>query len=842
MRKYIFFVFALLLSFQSAMAQKMTDEQVMKVVMEEKKKGSDEKAIAQKLFLQGVTPAQLRRIKAKYEQEQNGLGAVELSGVKRGRGENKDGEENKEGTDRKGNNFMLSDNNYKPDKDKQQSMLQEEMAFLDIDSIAFYKNQLKTDEVYGRNLFNNELLTFEPAANIPTPADYVLGAGDQVIIDVWGASQQSIDGEISPDGYIVIEGIGPIKLAGLTVEKANKYVKESLGEFFNGSSITVSVGTTRSVKVEIVGDVAVPGSYTMSAFSTLFNALYTAGGISDMGTLRDIKVFRNGKQVAVIDVYDYIVNGNNTGNIRLQDNDLVIVGPYDAIVNIKGKVKRPMKYEMKSGESLSNLISYVGGFSGDAYTKNVRVVRKSGREYSVHTVDKDAFASFGLCDGDSIYVDSIIPRFSNVVEVKGAVFHPGLYEVGKNINTINDLIEAADGLREDAFLARAVMHRRKADRRLEVLSVDIEGILDGTVPDVALRKEDVLFIPSVNDMRGEETLKISGEVNYPGVYEYAENTTLEDFVLQAGGLTRAASMVKVDVFRRVYDAKAVEECDTLTECFSFALKDGFVVDGETGFVLEPFDEVHVRQSPVNSLTHSVTVEGAVNFAGDYAMYNRYYRLSDLVEAAGGLSEFAFPAGARLYRKSTEEERSHRESTMRRSQIQLYEESINSEKEKEYNITLADSLMNLKLELGEIYPVAINLEKAIAKPGGAEDIVLREGDVLSIPKYTSTVTISGEVRYPITINYKKGERLGYYIKRAGGYTDKAKKGDVYAIYMNGGVNEVSKLSTKDIKPGCEIVVPAKNESKKISTAEVMAIASSTASLTTVVVTLVNLLKK
>lgn len=830
--RIFFLLMALVFSTGTLSAQSLSDKKVVEVIKAEKAKGNDGNAIAAKLLKMGVTPAQLRRIKAKYESEQSGLGAIEVSGIRRSRvtDENRQSRENE--------NYMLA-GSRDTNQDKQ-SMLKNEMSFLDVDSLLYYRNALKdNNEVYGRNLFNNELLTFEPAANIPTPTDYVLGAGDQVIIDIWGVSQQSIEGEISPDGYVVVEGVGPVKLAGLTVSEANSYLKESLGESYHGSSMTLSVGTTRSVKVEIVGDVVAPGSYTLSAFSTLFNALYTAGGISDMGTLRDIKVFRGGKQVAKIDVYDYIINGNNTGNIRLQDNDLVIVGPYDAIVNVQGKVKRPMKYEVKGDETLKNLLAYTGGLTGDAYDKSIRVIRKSGREYSVHTIAKNSFASFKLLDGDSIYVDSIIPRFSNMVEIRGAVFHPGMYEKGASINTVYELVEAADGLREDAFTARAVMHRRKADRRLEVLAVDIEGIMNGRVPDIELRKEDVLYIPSVLDMRGEETLKITGEVNYPGIYEFAENTALEDFVLQAGGLTNAASFVKIDVFRRIYDADATEERDTITQNFSFALKDGFVVDGEPGFVLQPFDEVHVRKSPVNSVAKSVTVEGSVNFAGDYAMYSRNYRLSDLVAASGGLSESAYPAGARLYRKMTDEERAQREGVMRLSQIQMYEESLRSG--GEYNISMADSLMTLKLELGDVYPVAINLEKAVNEPESGENIVLREGDKLVVPQYTSTVKISGEVRYPITINYKKGEKLNYYIKHAGGYTDRAKKGDVYAIYMNGGVSEVSKYSSMDIQPGCEIVVPTKNASKKLTTTEILAISTSTASIATMIVTLINLLK-
>lgn len=833
MKKTILLFIALLLSFQWVAAQTVSDEQVIKIVLAEKEKGSDEKTIAQKLLRQGVTPAQLRRIKAKYEQEQNGVGAVDVTGVDRSR--NKNIVAGKEG---RGGEFMLRDER-KLDNRQKLEMVQEGMGFLDIDSVAYYSNLLNKDEVYGRNLFNNELLTFEPAMNIPTPVDYVLGPGDQVIIDIWGASQQNIEGVISPDGYIVVEGVGPVNFSGLTVAEAIEHARNMLGEYYSGSSITLSLGTTRSVKVEIVGDVVAPGSYTLCAFSTLFNALYMAGGISDMGTLRDIKVFRNGKQVSKIDVYDYIINGNNKGNIRLQDNDLVVVGPYDAIVNIQGKVKRPMKYEMKGDETLSKLISYTGGFTGDAFTKNVRVVRKSGREYSIHTVTKDALSTFKLLDGDSVYVDSILPRFSNMVEIKGSVMHPGLYELGTEINTVYDLINAADGLLEDAFTARAVMHRRKADRRLEVLAVDIEGILDGTAPDVELRKEDILFIPSMSDMRGEQTFKILGEVRFPGIYEFAENTALEDLVLQAGGLTDAASMVKVDVYRKIYDPLAMHEQDTLTETFSFALKDGFVIDGTPGFVLAPYDEVHVRKSPVHADIKSVTIDGAVNFAGDYAMHSNNYRLSDLVNEAGGLSDIAYPEGARLYRKMTEEERANRENIMKLTQIQIYEESLRSE--SEYNISLADSLMNLKLELGDVYPVAISLEAALENPSGSENISLREGDHLVVPQYTSTVKISGEVRYPITINYKKGEKLRYYIKHAGGYTDRAKKGDVYAIYMNGGVSEVSKFSSKDIKPGCEIVVPTKSNTRKLSTAEILTIGTSTASIATMIVTLVNLLK-
>ena len=802
------------------------------MIMAEKERGANETEIARKLLMNGATPAQIRRIKEKYEQEQKGLGALDLTGKeskpKRLReGSNADG------------NFAISQDE-KDDRKVMGNEIQKGISFLDLDSVVYYQNLLKKNtEVFGRNLFNNELLTFEPAMNIPAPADYILGAGDQVIIDVWGASQMTFDNVISPDGFIVVEGAGRVKLAGLTVSAAEIYVKKVLKEYYNGSSVSLSIGDTRNVKVEIVGEVVAPGSYTLSAFSTLFNALYMAGGISELGTLREINVYRNGKSVSKIDVYDYILNGNNVGNIRLKDNDLIVVGPYNAIVNIQGKVKRPMMYEMKTGETLSRLLSYTGGLTGDAYDKNIRVIRKNGREYSVHTVEKANFGAFNLADGDSIYVDSIIPRFSNMVEIKGAVFHPGMYQTDGEIRTLLDLIEAADGLCEDAFLARAVMHRRKADRRLEVLSVDVEGILNGTSPDIELRNEDVIFIPSMTEMRGKETIKISGEVNYPGLYEYAEHTTLEDFILQAGGLTNVASTAKVDIYRRLYDPKSVEGCDTVTEVFCFALKDGFVIDGTAGFELLPFDEVHVRKSPVNNPIKSVTVSGAVNFRGDYAMHTYEYRLSELVKDAGGFASAAYPQGARLYRTMSDEEKAQRENMIKQSQKQIYEDALRSD--KPFDMAISDSLIDLNSAFGDVYLLDIDLERAVSEPGGESDIVLREGDLLTVPEYVGTVKISGEVRYPITVTFKEGKRLNYYIKHAGGYADRAKKNSVYAIYMNGGVKKISKLSSKDIQPGMEIVVPAKNLRKKLSTAEIVTIGSSAVSIATMVVSIVNLLR-
>lgn len=543
--------------------------------------------------------------------------------------------------------------------------------------------------------------------------------------------------------------------------------------------------------------------------------------------------------MATIDVYDYLLNGNQKGDIRLQDNDIVQVGPYECLVNVRGKIKRPMFYEMKPSESVKQLLSYAGGFSGDAYTKNVRLSRKSGQEYSMYTIDEFQMANFNVMDGDSLYVDSVIARYNNMVEVRGAVKHAGQYQLGGEIQTVRGLLQVAEGLREDAFRNRAVMHREKDDLTLEMVSVDIDGILNGTVADIPLRKGDVLFVPSQVDMKGEQVLKISGEVIYPGTYQYAENTTVEDLILQAGGLTEAASMAKVDVFRRINDISSTENTGKMADYFSFPIEDGFRIN-EGGFKLLPYDEVVVRRSPSYSEQKNVSITGCVNFEGQYSMTSKNFRLSDLVKAAGGVTSLAYTKGARLNRVMTPDERLQRESSLRAAQIQLIEESMSSD--KEFNKAQADTLLQMKMDLGTTYPVAVNLEKAMANPGCPDDIVLREGDQVSIPQFSNTVKVSGEVSIPISMNYKKGERLNYYIKRAGGYGNKAKKNGVYAIYMNGAVQKISKQGSKSIEPGCEIVVPTKKQGKKMSSGEVVALTSGAASISSVIVALVSLIKK
>jgi protein involved in polysaccharide export with SLBB domain len=681
-------------------------------------------------------------------------------------------------------------------------------------------------KVFGRDIFNKEDLTFEPVMNIATPQTYVVGPGDEVKVDIYGASQKSSTYIVSPDGDIVVEDYGPINISGLTVRQANARIRSTLGSRYSSSSIKMTLGQTRTITVNVMGEVQNPGTYSLSAFATVFHALYMAGGVSGIGTLRNIKVFRNGKEISVMDVYDYILNGKLSGNVRLQDNDVIVVGPYECIVDIAGKVKRPMYYEMKKNESVQTLLKYAGYFAGDAYTKSVRVIRKNGSRYGVFNVQEFDMNSFHLADGDSVTVDSIIPRYENMVEVKGAVFRPGMYQLGGNITTVRSLIESADGLKEDAFTNRGVIHRMKEDRTLKVISVDVQGIIDGKIADIPLKNEDVLFIPSKSERQENRTITIHGEVLYPGVYKYADNETLEDFVVQAGGLKESASTVKVDVSRRVSNRKALTRDSVIAKTYSFALKDGFVVDGQPGFTLEPFDEVYVRKSPSYSVQQNVSIEGEVNFPGTYALTKSESRLSDIVKASGGTNQLAYVKGARLERRITPEERTRMEQVLKMAQFQSKTEE--------------DTIDVSKLDLGDTYYVGIQLDKALEAPGSDYDLTLREGDKIIVPEYTNTVKVSGNVLYPNTVAYKKGKGARYYVNQAGGWGIRAKKGSTYIVHMNGTVNQMGKGEKPT--PGSEVIVQTKAKSEVNKLQMWLAVGSSTASIATMLVSIVNLTRR
>ena len=866
MKKYAILALLLALSVNTVYAQSssMTDDQVMRYVVKEHDKGTSNAQIVTKLMQQGVDISQIRRVRNKYERQikQGGISGTseEVPGkdVSRLRTNNGKTREDYTIASKKAENYSNYRVNAKEDanfahtydeNDKEYMQFQNEMDYIIPDSTMMLKRLLAEREknrkkVFGRDIFNNKELSFEPNMNIATPQNYRLGPGDAVIIDIYGASQKTIQSTVSPDGEVTIEGYGPINVSGLTVAQANARLRNTLGSRYRSSRIKLTVGQTKTIMVNVMGEVKAPGTYTLSAFATVFHALYMAGGTNDLGTLRNIKVYRNNRLVTVVDIYDYILNGKLTGNVRLADNDVIVVGPYDCLVTIAGKVKRPMIYEMKKNESVNSLLKYSGGFAGDAYKKSVRVNRKTGREYAVYNVEEFDFSSFRVDDGDSISVDSILPRYANTVEVKGAVFRPGMYNLGEQVNSVRTLVEHAEGMTEDAFTNRAVMHRMKKDRTLEVIAVDIAGIMDGTVADIPLKENDVLFIPTRQEKIVERTLTIRGEVQYPGVYQYADNETLEDFVLQAGGLTDKASTVNVMVSRRVMDAKALRPDSIIAKTYTLSLKDGFVIDGTPGFKLMPFDEVMIRQSPAYVEQQNVSITGEVMFAGLYTLDHRNARLSELFKKAGGATDQAYLKGARIIRRANEQEKQRMEAVLKMQREEMQKNLLQLAASSNNSSALTQSSKDVertnieKFNVPSEYSVGIDLPEALANPGSDADIILREGDRLVIPLYNGTVKINGAVMFANTVAYEKGKKASYYIDQAGGFASDALKSKAYIIYMNG---KVAKLSHgAKVQPGSEIVIPAKLK-RKMSTAEMMSMGTSMSSIAAMIATIANMSK-
>lgn len=800
-RIWILFFFALLAA-GGANAQAMSDDEVISYVKNAVNQGKSQQTIYKEVVARGVSTSQLQRIKDKYEQQ-------------------------KENAVVKKSNKNVDTQRVNPEQAEDKAPAQSNDMTVDGPEGGI--------KVFGRDIFRTANLTFEPSMNIATPVNYRLGPGDELQIEVWGASETNITQKVSPDGYISIPNVGPVNVNGLTVQAATNRIKAKLSQIYSGlassnvnlsTHVKVSLGQIRTIQVNIMGEVARPGTYALSSFSTVFHALYKAGGMSKMGSLRNIKVVRGGRTVATVDVYDYIINGRSHSDIRLQEGDVILASPYDALVLIKGKVKRPMYYEMKSSESIRTLIGFAGGFSNDAYRGAVTVDRNNTKERTVATVDDMNYGVFKVKDGDVVSVGEILDRYDNRIEVKGAVYRPGYYELGKDIQTVKDLIEKADGLLEYAFTNRAVLHRENDDKTLEVISLNVKAIIDGTEADVTLRKNDVLFIPSKYDLEQKGTLEIRGEVYKPNVFPYAANTKLEDLIIMAGGLTESASTVRVDVTRRIIDRKGTKKQKEIAQTFSFGVKDGFVVEGEPGFVLEPYDQVFVRRSPGYSEKVNVTVSGEVEFEGDYSLNVRNERLSDVLEKAGGLTEFAYIEGARLERQMTPEEYKQAQELM---------DMVASNNKVSGN----DSIV--VPQVSRTYPVGIDLKEILANPHSAIDPVLQDGDVIVIPQYMTTVSVSGSVRKPNSVVYDPKMKLKDYISEAGGYAERARKSGTFILYPNGHIKELGRnASAKDIMGGSKIIVPQKGRSQW-NLATTLTSVTTSVSMLAVIATLINAMK-
>lgn len=796
---------ALLLLSPVAYAQ-MSDDAVSKYVLEARRSGKSDRQIGQELMARGVSASQVKRLKQKYEDSQGGGTTVadqSVSGQRRER--------------------------YRNSSD---TLTAGSLDAVDAQVSDPTEGAANPREVFGRNVFRSRTLTFEPNENQATPEDYRLGPGDEIIVDIWGENERSLRQEITPEGNIMIEQVGPVYLSGLTIKEADGKLRGLFGQLYAGvsgknptSEIRITLGRLRTIQINVMGEVATPGTYRLSSFSTVFHALYRAGGVSRIGGLRDIRVMRGGHEVASIDLYSYLLEGRREGDIRLEEGDAVVVSPYELLVEISGNVKRPMWYELKRGETLEHLIEYAGGFTGDAYRDELRIVRETGREYQLYNIREGNFGSWTMEDGDAVTVGSVLDRFANRVEVRGKVFREGMYELGDEMHTVRSLVERAGGLKEDAFTARAQIFREREDLTPELVAIDLGDILRGRSSDVELRRNDVLFIPGIHELQDRGPLTISGEVARPGVYPWAERTTIEDLVVQAGGLRDGASTVKVEVSRRLKDPKSLTATGDLSRVFTFSLKDGLVMGGDEGFYLEPYDIVDVRRSPGYMEQRRVSVDGEALFPGGYTLVKKNERLSDLVRRAGGVTDDAYVRGARLVRRMNDDERAIRETTWDMARLN-----------REGN----DSLPAERMMVRDRYVVGIDLEKALAGPGSDYDVVLREGDVLTIPEIPSTVSVLGTVMYTNTVAFKEGGNLKYYIDQAGGYGHRARKSRVYVVYMNGTVARCSSRRTK-IEPGCHIIVPSKRERKGLSLPAIMSLATSAASVGTMAATIANLTK-
>ncbi len=789
----------------SIMAFAITDQHVIDYIKQQTAAGKSEQQIGKELMAKGVTPEQAKRIKAQLESQQHGETQATRQTVTSAESERK--------------------HNAAED--------------VSVSSIENMQREIEKGDamsgsgrkIYGHQVFNSQSLTFEPSENLATPQNYRLGPGDEVVIDIWGTSEDHMRQTISPEGSIMISQIGPVYLNGLTIKDANQHIKSAFSRKYAGmndaeTDIQVTLGQVRTIQVDILGEVATPGTFRMSPFSSVFHALYRAGGINDIGSLRNIQVLRNGKKVAGVDIYDYLFKGKTSGNIRLQEGDVIIVPPYEQLVNIDGNVKRPMYYEIKPDETVKSLLDYAGGFTGDAYGGMVRLSRQSGTENELYNIDRGEFATYRLQDGDIITVGTILDRYANRVELKGAVYRPGMFAIGDGLKTVRDLIDKADGVTEDAYTDRVLLYREGPEKQLEVVALDLKDILRGAAPDITLKRNDMLVISSVNELEERGDVYIGGQVARPGAYPYAANSTVEDLIFQAGGLLEGASTARVDISRRIVDPSATEATNQLAQEFTVSIENGLAIGKGKGFRLKPYDRVEVRRSPGYAPQETVAIDGEVLFAGTYTLRKRNERLSEFVTRAGGLIDGAYIKGAHLSRRLSESELAARKEALRLAM------SNNSE-------NMGDSIAIDKIDLSNMYNVGINLEKALANPGSDYDLVLMPGDSLYVPEKQSTVKISGDVMFPNAVIYEPGKKLSHYINQAGGYGQRAKKGKAFIVYMNGTVSRAKRNTP--IEPGCHIIVPSKPQNGGTDWSKILTLTTGFMSVATMVATIPNLFK-
>ena len=712
-----------------------------------------------------------------------------------------------------------------------QQRLRKELVPAEITDAANLSDTLVVEEmvgpqIFGSSLFGNRQSLFEPAMNIPTPLNYVLGAGDELIIDIWGATTNFYQLQVGNEGSVTIDNVGPVYVHGLTMEEAEAKIIEKLKLLYRGlrpgqadqtTYASVSLGRVRSIQVTIIGEVKTPGTYTVSSLSTVFNALHSAGGPGKIGSYRQIELIRDNRIYAVFDLYDMLLRGDQSGNLRLNDQDVVRVATIKNRVEVAGHVRRPALYEVKDDETLAQLIEFSGSFNDSAYTRQVKLIRNSETERMLITVPRSAFDSFLLANGDVVQVDKILDRFSNRVTIEGAVWRPGDYELTEGM-TLSQLIALAEGVMPDVFRGRGVINRLSDNYDFSVESFSVDKLLAGEY-DLALKPEDQVIIRSIHDMREERTIQIGGEVKNAGLFQFREGMTLEDLILMASGFKVSASEARIEINRRILGEAAPAKRGTkLAENYVFGVDRMLTLNDEAKtFELQPFDQVYVRPRPDYQVQRSVRIEGEVLFPGEYTLSDRNERISDLVKRAGGLTDEAYIKGA----------------TMLRQSLQL--------SRVETEVDLGMDLTVEKPKSNENF-VGIDLDDILASPGSEDDLFLRPGDEIRIPSELQTIRVSGGVLREAEIRYTEGKNLKYYVSRSGGYTQGARKGRAYVLYANGDVETKSRFlffsSSPKIEQGAEIVVPQKVEVGALSPGERISILSTVVSMAAIVITAIS----
>lgn len=674
-------------------------------------------------------------------------------------------------------------------------------------------------QVFGSNLFRGATRSFEPAFNIPTPVDYTLGAGDELVINVWGAAEATYRLQVTPEGVIRIPNLGPIFVDGLTIEQARTRIINQLGNIFSGlrrqqdgvpnTFAEVNLGQVRSIQIVVLGEVSQPGTYTITSLSTVFNALYAAGGPNRRGSFREIQVIRGKETIARFDIYDFLVYGDQTDNIRLRDQDIIKIPPYKKHVRLRGEVRRPALYEIKEGETLAKLIEIAGGFTEKAYTERLVLRRKTATQRSIIDVRWPEGGDLALFDGDDLRVGEIIDRYENRVTIRGAIFRPGEYELTQDM-TLTQLIKKAEGLREDAYPDRGLLFRTNEILDVEMIPFSVRDITQGLADDIVLNRDDIVQISSLFDLREEFTVGVSGRVNSPGSFTFVEGMTLEDAIYLADGFRHDATPYRIELARRYRDGDLFVKGDRLAEIFSFDIDPSLAFTGKADeFVLMPFDRIFVRSLPNFAGQQTVRIRGEVNFPGEYVLSTRNARISDLIEWAGGISEFAYLPGATLFRD--------------------VENDLSDE------LALIDD--RIRIRQARENRVGINLEEIMRNPQSSGNMILRPGDILEIPLQLQTVRVEGEVLFPVSVRYEDGMRFRHFVNRAGGYGDMAQRRRSYVIYANGDIDRSRRFLLMtfhpEIKPGATIVVPREEEQEQLTTQERIAIYASLISMAAIV---------